>query len=41
MENIMEAAAPNVNQRAARDMKDPGGFIELNLQYGRASAEQR
>jgi len=37
---MMEAAAPNVNQRAARDMNDPGGFIELDLQCGRAKAEQ-
>ena len=31
----MDAAAPNVNQRAVRDMKDPCGFIESDFQYGR------
>src|ERR1035441_9176157 len=34
MENIMDAADPNVSQRAAREKADSGGFMEAEFQYG-------
>src|ERR1039458_5455529 len=35
IENMIDAADPNVSQRAARERADSGGFMEAEFQYGR------
>src|ERR1035438_4972691 len=41
MENTMDAAAPKVNQRAARDMNDSGGFIEIRPSVWQSHGQNR
>src|ERR1039458_6368949 len=39
IENMIDAADPNVSQRAARERADSGGFMEAELQYGRVGGK--